>query len=136
MKDTIDRILLIDDDSATNFIHEILLKQIAQPKQIASVENGLKALEYLQTEENGKYPQPDLILLDINMPVMNGWEFLEGYQQIDHNLRAAKLILMITATLSPDDLSKAQSNPLINGCMHKPLNAALVNELLQIYFEK
>ncbi|MCW5517523.1 response regulator [Muriicola sp. Z0-33] len=136
MKQAIDCILLVDDDSPTNFIHETLLKQFVGPKEIVSVENGLKALEYLQSGDKGYFPKPDLILLDINMPVMNGWKFLENYQLLEKSQQAAKLILMLTAPLSPEQMSKARANPLIDGFMNKPLNTAMVKKLYKQYFDR
>ena len=134
MKANIKCILLIDDDNATNFIHSTLFKQFAPNAHISRVENGQLAINYLNSPENPEGASPDLILLDINMPVMNGWEFLKSYQQLEVAKRAAKLILMTTTSLNPAELESVQSNPLINGTMKKPLNAALTKELLKQHF--
>ena len=77
MKQKLNSILLIDDDIATNFIHTRLIKKTLVVDTIITKLNGEEAMEYLTTKKDGEYPQPELIFLDINMPVMNGWEFIE-----------------------------------------------------------
>lgn len=79
----LDCILLVDDDEATNFINEILIEECEIDTHIEICPTAESALKYLNSEVefNGtiKYPQPGIILLDINMPGMDGWEFLDEY---------------------------------------------------------
>jgi len=63
MEPILNCVLLIDDDDATNFYHELIINKIGCAKQIVVVQSGIAALEYLKSTENGKHPQPDLIFL-------------------------------------------------------------------------
>jgi len=124
-------ILLIDDDEAVNFIHSKLIKKSGCAKVVAIARNGLEALEFLTTKVDGKYPQPDLIFLDINMPVMNGWEFLDEYQELDKEQKGNELIVMLTTSLNPDDKEKAKKLANINEFHPKPLNLEHLNKILE-----
>ena len=86
-------ILLVDDDEATNFLHKIMINDAGCAQGIHVAKNGKEAIEYLTNAIEGKYPQPDLIFLDINMPVMNGWEFLDEFEQIKNQINK-KLITL------------------------------------------
>ncbi|MEO9893740.1 response regulator [Aurantibacter sp.] len=127
-------VLLVDDDEATNFIHKMVIKNMNCTENIVIKENGIEALDYLTTAVDGKYPQPDLIFLDINMPAMDGWEFLEEYKDLDENQLAKTVIVMLTTSLNPDDKNRAQEINGITGFMSKPLTEELLEELLSKYF--
>ena len=78
---TLECIMLVDDDADTNFYNKIVLEQTDATNEIVVFENGKDALMYLEKGNN----KVDLILLDINMPIMNGWQFLEHYEKLDEN---------------------------------------------------
>ena len=134
MRTKLKTILLVDDDEATNFIHSMVIKQMNCTENIVVRENGAEALEYLTSATDGKYPQPDLILLDINMPRMDGWEFLEEYKNLDDDQLAKTVIVMLTTSLNPDDKEKAGVIPVITGFMSKPLTSEMLQELLEKHF--
>lgn len=135
MRSKLKSILLVDDDEATNFIHEMVIKQMDCTENIVVRENGVEALEYLTSTVDGKHPQPDLILLDINMPRMDGWEFLEEYKKLDDDQLAQTVIVMLTTSLNPDDKDKATEIPVITGFMSKPLTADMLEEILAEHFK-
>jgi CheY-like chemotaxis protein len=129
-------ILLVDDDEATNFIHKVVLRQARCTENIVTSNNGQEALEFLQTSSDGIYPNPDLILLDINMPVMNGWEFLMHYEAFDPASPRRKIIVMLTTSLPAADRAKAEGIKAISGYMNKPLTSESVRELLKKHFSE
>jgi len=98
-------VLLIDDDMATNFISKMIIKKAGITDHIETVLNGKQALDYLTNsgqyqKEDNIFPQPMLILLDINMPVMDGWEFAEAFEKLDENQKGHIIIVMLTSSLN------------------------------------
>lgn len=126
----LDKILLIDDSDADNFLHSRLIQKTGITNNIVIKKNGLEALDYLTSETNGAYPCPELIFLDINMPGMNGWEFLDAYKLLDKEKRAGIIICMLTTGYSEGDKERAKEFGLIDDYIGKPLTK---DRLLKIY---
>ncbi|MCK5860806.1 MAG: response regulator, partial [Abyssibacter sp.] len=104
MIDKLNEILLVDDNEADNFLHRVVLERAGVAKAVTEKLNGQEALDYLTTADvDGRYPQPELICLDINMPIMNGWEFIEAYEQLDPKFQSGVVIMMLTTSLNPED---------------------------------
>lgn len=121
-------ILLIDDDEPTNFLNRVTLEQVDCTEYIQIVQSGQEALDFLM------HTRPDLIFLDINMPAMDGWEFLDKYRQLPSEQKASIVMIMLTTSLNPDDHQRAREIPEVNGFEHKPLKADRLREILKSYF--
>jgi len=134
MKTKLNRILLIDDDEATNFLHQLIIEEMDITNDFVVKEDGEMAIEYLTTKTDAHYPSPDLILLDINMPRMNGWEFLESYKDLSEEQKGKNMIIMLTASLNPDDMDKAQKIDLIKDFQNKPLMEGEVRAVIEKHF--
>ena len=123
-------ILLIDDDEPTNFLNKLTLEQAGCARQIHIAQSGQEALDYLQVTAL----RPDLIFLDINMPAMDGWEFLERYRSLPPARKADIVLIMLTTSLNPDDEQRTREYPEIAGFENKPLSEQRLKELLEKYF--
>lgn len=134
MKEKLNCILLIDDDEPTNFINELVIKKAACTQKIVVKQGAREALEYLMSKEDGEHPRPDLIFLDINMPAMNGWDFLEEYRKLDELQKGKIVIVMLTTSLNPDDEEKARKIKEINDFKSKPLTKEILQEILLRYY--
>ena len=132
MKKRLNCIMLVDDSPDDNFIHERTIKKFDLSILIVTKYSGKEALEYLIAKEE---PCPDLIFLDINMPEMNGWEFLEGYNQLDKELQSQTIINMLTTSENPDDLAKAKMWGIVSGYITKPLTKEMVKDIAGKYFD-
>lgn len=119
MSAVVDLVLLIDDNEADNFFHRLAIDESGLVDRVVSAESGPQALELLRTLE----APPDLIFLDINMPAMNGWEFLEGYGRLVKPGVASKVVLL-TTSVAPDDADRARREPLCSAFESKPMTAA------------
>jgi CheY-like chemotaxis protein len=122
-------ILLIDDDEPTNFLNRLTLEQTGCSRTIHVTQSGEEALDFLRNTE-----RPDLIFLDVNMPAMDGWEFLEHYRSLPSDRKADIVLIMLTTSLNPDDELRTKAIPEVSGFENKPLSQQRVEQLLDKYF--
>ena len=123
--------MLVDDDSLDNRFHQIIIEEMGITDLIHIAQDGIEAINYLKRADSVK---PDLIFLDINMPKMNGWEFLEAYKVLDEGQKSKIVIMMLTTSLNPWDRTKAEKISAITGFQVKPLSEEMLREILQKYF--
>ncbi|WP_346237001.1 response regulator [Niabella insulamsoli] len=126
-------VVLIDDNKAANFINTVILNKLDCAKHIRSFESAEEAFDYLTKKEDG-YMHPDLIFLDINMPKMDGWEFVEKLSNDSKTSDLHVPIIILTSSSNPADLNKAQLLPEIKELINKPLKRETVLAILEKYF--
>ena len=126
--------MLVDDDSDDNFFHERVIKQSNAANTVVAKQTGMDALEYLKLKKDDVQLPPDLIFLDINMPGMNGWEFLEEYNKLDGKVKSCAIVVMLTTSENPDDKMKAKAMNLASGFKTKPLTQEMLEEIIAEYF--
>ena len=129
-------ILLIDDDEPTNYLNKKVIKELDCAENVVVAESGEKALAFLSGLKEDNSLRPELVFLDINMPAMNGWEFLEKYQNLPAQQRAEIVIVMLTTSLNPSDYEKSKEYESINDFKNKPLAKQDLENLLYQYFWK
>ena len=128
-------IMLVDDNHDDNFFHEREIKKIKLTNIVKTKNSGIEALEYLKSKNDNKDPHPDLIFLDINMPGMNGWEFLQEYNKLDKELQSHAIIIMLTTSQNPDDEARAKTWPFVSDYVTKPLTKEIMQNIVNKYFK-
>lgn len=132
-------VLLVDDDVPTNYIHRRIVQNTNIEVNVKSITSAQEALDYLTFSgkyENDDTLRPGIIFLDINMPGMSGWDFMEEYGKIDAAHKARTIVIMLTTSLNPDDELMASANKDIVTYMHKPLNEDAFVKIAGKYFEE
>jgi len=126
-------VLLVDDDEINNFISIKLIKKALLNTEIMACLNGKFAIDQLvEIQRNDPAKLPDYILLDINMPIMNGWEFLDEYKRLNIDPSGKTKIFIISSSVFSNDINKARSYPLVKDFISKPLNVDKIVELFKV----
>jgi len=126
--------MLVDDNPDDNFFHERVIKKNKAAEIVVAKQTGLAALEYLRLMKDDESLHPQLIFLDINMPGMNGWEFLVEYDKLDQKSKSHAIVVMLTTSENPDDKMKAKAMNLASDFKIKPLTAEMIEGILEKYF--
>lgn len=125
--------MLIDDNEDDNFFHERVIRKSSNADIILVKQSALDALNYLKKDLlESEYP--DLIFLDINMPAMNGWEFLEEFNQLTKVSQRNPIIIMLTTSDNPDDKANANTYKIVSDFKTKPLTKDMLDSIIQKFF--
>jgi len=123
-------VLLVDDDRICNFITETTLNKLGVAKEVHSALNGQEALDLLNSYFLGDVSIPDIIFLDLNMPIMDGFQFIDAFKKLDFPKKESILIVVLTSSINPNDLEKAKQMG-IDHYMTKPVSEEKVLALLK-----
>lgn len=121
-------VLIIDDNDSDNFFHRRAIQKTGLVKKVIVKESSLEALAYLKAPE----VIPDLIFLDVKMPVMNGWEFLLEYKNIQSEW--PQKIILFTSVDNPELREKTGNLNMVDGICSKPLTQAIFSDIIEQYF--
>jgi len=121
-------IMIVDDDNIHHVVTGMLMKRLPYDIETTRAMNGLEALNMLKAEPE---KLPDLILLDLNMPVMNGWDFLEIFKDLVNTFSKIPIICILSSTIAPDDIERSKSYETVECFLSKPLLKADMQNLLE-----
>ena len=124
--------MLVDDNPDDNFYHEREIRKSNVVDSIIIKQNGMDAISYLKSKTTGENAPPELIFLDVNMPGMNGWEFLTEYNKLDQELKSHVIIVMLTTSDNPADMEKAKGS--VTEYRTKPLTKEMMIEIIDKHF--
>ncbi len=126
--------MLVDDNKVDNFFHERVIKKYNPAIKVITKESAEEGLDYLRNKDCDQDNHPDIIFLDINMPGMNGWEFLEEYKNLDKNLQCRLIVIMLTTSKNPDDIEMAKKHNILSGFKTKPLDKEILDKVFEKYY--
>jgi two-component SAPR family response regulator len=126
------RVMLVDDSDTDLFINEAMIKYANFSEDIISFSSSSKAMEYLKKYAGiSNAPEiPDVIFLDINMPMMNGFEFIREYQSLPASLREKCHIVLLSSTFNVQDIQSGSDNKEVVGLIAKPLTLESLNDMI------
>lgn len=123
-------VLVVDDDPVFKLIARKLFERSGESFNVSFAENGLEALEFLsKVMEEGVNALPHIILLDIEMPVMNGWAFMDEFLKIPKEKRKDIDIYTVSSSIAQEDKNKTASYPEIRDYITKPLTTDVIQRL-------
>jgi CheY-like chemotaxis protein len=127
-------VLLVDDDDTTNFLNKFFIRQVDSSVEINVVLDGKEAIDFLVLNGNDDI-LPCLLILDTNMPVMDGWGFLEAFdKKFDSEFKKSVVIVMMTSLDLEQSVQRAIEDPNVSDTEQKPLSDLKFRALINKHF--
>ena len=123
------KVILIDDDAVTNFFNSEILSFFNSTLLIESFSDPEKAITHLVSYQNNDATKKILIFLDINMPLISGWDLLHTLEKEKSELFAYLQIHLLTSSIDENDKKRAAENPRISSILHKPLDEDILQQI-------
>ncbi|MDG4715336.1 response regulator [Winogradskyella marincola] len=128
---TIKTLTLVDDDDIFVFLTTKIIEQTNLVDLIKVFGNGLDAINFLKENKNNVDALPEIILLDLSMPIMNGWQFLEKYNKLNPTIGKKITIYICSSSISPDDITRAKTISEVSDYIIKPITKDKLIDLIK-----
>ncbi len=127
------RILCVDDDPITLMLYKMVIAKSSFTEEIITAKNGQEALDYYDNlNAENDFFCPELVFLDLNMPVMGGWEFLDNFTKEEYNQFNQKTkVIVLSSTIDPNDIEKSKKYSMVIDFMSKPVTKEMLEGLKQ-----
>ena len=127
---TIKKMAVIDDDEVFTFLTSKAIEKTNLVEVIKVFVNGLDALNFLKENVGNPEELPEIIFLDLSMPIMDGWQFLEEYIKLNPKIGKKIVIYICSSSISPDDINKAKEISAVTDYIIKPVSKDMLAEIL------
>ncbi|WP_306352920.1 response regulator [Flavobacterium sp. '19STA2R22 D10 B1'] len=130
----LDKVFCIDDDTITLMLYKMVIVKATFAKEIISASNGQEALNYYNKlieakTEGNTITYPSLIFLDLNMPIMSGWEFLDHFTTHIYPHFIDTKVIILSSTIDPEDIKKSKQYPMVLDFLSKPITKGMLEQL-------
>ena len=123
-------ICLIDDDEIYQFTAQKSIESTGLAQKIIAFSDGQQALDYLTQNMVNVGELPDVVFLDINMPYLDGWGFLEGFKELDGKMGKEITIYMVSSSVLEEDIAKAKTFGKVKGYVIKPITPSKFSQVI------
>jgi CheY-like chemotaxis protein len=123
------KVAIIDDDEIFQFTTKIKFEKLGLVEDVMIFNDGEEAIQFIQS--GNKEDMPEILLLDINMPIVDGWDFLELFEKVPKEKKQMMEILMLSSSINPDDVKRAEANAYVVDYITKPISDADVKKIFR-----
>ena len=132
----IHNLTLLDDDDLARFLAEKIIKRTHLVDKIRSFSNVNDAIEFIKNNVDNPDVLPEIILIDLNMPIKDGWDFIEEFVKFKPLIDKQIALFLLTSSILPEDIVKAKKLSEVSGYIIKPLSEDKFKAILKVYEQK